>query len=195
MTLTRPIPAVVLLLLGSLFSIVASQDEDTIIDVNNQATCRAPTPSVGSARAYKVGGNSWHIPVLDYLTEVVGPQFDPPISFYRESANPFLQTQSVAESLDMGFDMMVAHPYATSCFETEGDAVSFATQIMVNQFNDGSFHNHTMYGSVLYVLDERKDINTLEDIKGKKLGSNRIAALATYVYFDRVFVWLANPFH
>ena len=148
-------------------------------DLDN-AVCRAPKPSVGSARVYLFGANSWHIPVLDYLTEVVGQEFDPPISFTRASANLYLKNDTVEGSLGMGFDFMLANPYQSQCYESEGQAVSLATQIFKREDpRTGKLVNLTQYGATLYTLTERADIKTLKDVKGKIVGTNKITSLAT----------------
>jgi hypothetical protein len=167
-------------LLGNLSSASSQQDD---------GVCRAPKPSVGSVpREYIVGGNTFHIPIMDYLTDVVGSQFDPPISFTRRTANLYMKTSTVEESLAMGYDFMVNHPYATSCYESEGQAVSLATQFFVKGAVDtGEIYNLTQYGAVLYVLQNRTDIQTMADIKGKKVGTNKITNLATYVALSRFF--------
>ena len=126
-----------------------------------------------------MGANSWHIPILDYLTKYVGQQFDPPISFRRFTANEYLIWPR-EEAQAFGYDFMVAHPYASSCYQSEGQAVSLATQLNIN-YNpqtDQSY-NLTKYGATLYVLANRTDIQTLQDIKGKKIGTNKITNLAT----------------
>lgn len=114
-TLTTLVAAVVCF--GSLLSVASSQA--LFDDGGGGQVCRAPKPSVGGAREYKVGANTFHIPVLNYLTELLGQEFDPPISFSRETANNYMKSSSVEESLAMGYDFMVANPYAASCYESE----------------------------------------------------------------------------
>ena len=143
-------------------------------------TCRAPKPSVlSSARnttTYIVGSNSWHIPVLNYLTEIIGPEFDPPINFERVSANIYMKESTVQESLGLGFDFMVANPHVASCFESEGKAVTLATQV-VPDTNRG--FNLTEYGATLYVLANRTDITRVAHVKNKRIGTNKFTNLAT----------------
>lgn len=141
---------------------------------HSENSCGLAKPSVGEAKEYKVGANSFHIPIMDYLTDVVGSQFEPPISFKRTTANHYLKEDTVQESLNLGFDFMLANPYASSCYQSEGQAVSLATPL-----EKGHPTNLTQYGAVLYALKERTDIQTLDDIKGKIVGTNKITSLAT----------------
>ena len=159
-------------------------------------SCLAPKPkAMGGARymkngtnpgEYIVGANSWHIPVLDYLTNVaIGPTYDPPIRFRRVTANMYLTTSSIQESIEIGYDFMIANPHASSCYESERAAVSLATQIIINENPQQSpeqqpqSYNLTKYGATLYVLKNRTDIKSIQDIKGKKMGTNKITNLAT----------------
>lgn len=159
---------------------ISNETPTDIMDDNDNGICRVPKPSVGSARTYVVGANSFHIPLMDYLTEYVGTNFDPPISFVRETANTYLNQETVAESLAMNYDFMFANPYRASCFETEAKAYTIATQVeSLDSPALGRSFNLTEYGAVLYVHKNRTDIQTLADVKGKKIGTNRITALAT----------------
>ena len=183
----------ILLLFGTqLVSGVSSQNVSTDV-------CRAPKPTVGTMkqgqpqnrRAYKVGANTFHIPVLDYLTDLIGADFDPPISFTRSSANLYLKSSTVQESVAMEYDFMLANPYAASCYESEGQAVSLATQLVLLRDTNNVF-NLTRYGAALYTLQNRTDITTVADVKGKKIGSNKITALATHLCYS---VLLRNGVH
>lgn len=168
--------------------LVSAQGLDTTPSAEQ---CRVPKPTVsldGEPRVYRVGANSWHRPVLAYLTKYIGQQFDPPVSFVRETANMYLRFETPQESIDFGYDFLINNPYAASCYETEAGAITLANQVLNNNGN----YNLTHYGAVLYVKKERYDIQTMDDIKGKILGTNRIASLATYVlYYNLLYciIW------
>ena len=125
-------------------SITSSQEQGGQTQQVAASSCLAPKPkAMGGARyikngtnpgEYIVGANSWHIPVLDYLTNVaIGPTYDPPIRFRRVTANMYLTTSSIQESIEIGYDFMIANPHASSCYESERAAVSLATQIIINE--------------------------------------------------------------
>ena len=179
-------------------SITSSQEQGGQTQQVAASSCLAPKPkAMGGARymkngtnpgEYIVGANSWHIPVLDYLTKVIGPTYDPPIRFRRFTANNYLTSSSIEESMDIGYDFMIANPHASSCYESERSAVSLATQVFINQNpqkrrlspeQQPQSYNLTKYGAALYVLKNRTDIRTVQDIKGKKIGTNKITNLAT----------------
>ena len=195
----------VLLLLLSNLDVTSSQQ------IGDENTCRAPKPSVSlrpvavegegdgdgdgddgsttstlttTRREYIVGANSWHVPVIEYLTDVIGNDFEPPIQFTRITANMYMKGITPTESLSMGYDFMIANPYVSSCFESEGKTITLATQVTISQDShntSGAFYNLTQYGATLYTLKNRTDIQTLQDIKGKIIGTNKITNLATYV--------------
>ena len=137
-------------------------------------------------REYKFGCHTRHHKLVEYLTEVVGQTFDPPISFYPENAPLYFQTSSVEESLALNYDFMVTNAYRGACFETEGNTIPLATEVRADVVNI------TEFGAVLYTLKNRTDIRTMEDIKGKKVGSNKIDNLATHLCYD---VMLRNGVH
>jgi len=146
---------------------------------NVPSTCHTNVikPSTAKQR-YIVGCNSFHVPILEYLTKLIGLEFDPPIYFERFTANNYLKTNSVEDSAAIGYDFMLANPYMASCFETEGQAINLATQIRSLASLDPPY-NMTQYGSVLFALENRTDIQGIMDIRGKKVGTNKITSLAT----------------
>ena len=190
---TRIVILFLLLCFHSNQSVVRSQQ---IIDETSSPTCLAPKPSVSQndeTKEYIVGSNTWHIPILNYLSKYVGEQFDPPISFRRVTANGYLKVPK-DESMEWGdYDFMIANPYASSCYQSENQAISLATQIRINyNAHTQRHHNLTHYGATLYVLNNRTDIQSLEDIKDKKIGTNKITSLATHLCYD---VLLRNGIH
>lgn len=132
-----------------------------------------------AVREYIVGGNTWHIPVLDYLTQVMGKDFDPPIAFVRETPNLFLNAASPEVARELPLDFVIANPHRASCFATEVGTIPLATQLFNQPQLDGIYKNFSQYGATLYALKNRTDLRTILDIKDKKIGTNKITNLAT----------------
>ena len=154
----------------------------------DESTTSSTSTTTTTRREYIVGANSWHVPVIEYLTDVMGNDFEPPISFTRITANMYMKGITPKESLSMGYDFMIANPYVSSCFESEGKTITLATQVTISSRsqeddskNTMQYYNLTQYGATLYTLKNRTDIQTLQDIKGKIIGTNKITNLATYV--------------
>ena len=172
---------------------------DSTMNMNNDQCKAGGKASLTDRQEFLVGANRFHQPLLDYLTDVVGNEFDPPLVFKREFVGNYLTTSSVNESLNMGFDFMLSNPYRTSCFESEGQAVPLASQIMLDRdqsntitINDHDRHNLTEYGAVLYTLQNRTDITSLQHVKGKRIGTNQLTSLATHLCYH---VLLSNGVH
>ena len=138
-------------------------------------------PSIkGTAREYILGGHLWHSLVADYLTDVVGQQFDPPITFTHKSFMYWLKAATVKDALAQGYDFISSNSYRGSCYESEGQAIALATERRIDKDPDtGKLYNVTQFGAVLYTLSNRTDIMTVEDVRGKKMGTNRYSNLAT----------------
>ena len=131
-------------------------------------------------REYVFGGHKWHPPVMEYLNDQVGRKFDPPITFTSGSYKGWLNAPTVEEAKKAGLDFMITNPYRNSCYETEGDAITLATELKIRQDPDtGRVFNSSNLGAVLYTLSNRTDIMTVDDVKGKIVGSNTPTGLAT----------------
>ena len=148
---------------------------------SSSSSSGSPLPTT---REYVVGCNSWHVPILDYLTDVMGEEYEPPIAFTRLSSNMYMDADTMEESLRIGYDFMIANPYVSSCYESEGMTTTLATQVSINQDSrvPGQYYNLTQYGATLYTLRNNTAIQTPEDVKGKIIGTNKITNLATYVF-------------
>ncbi|CAJ1965359.1 unnamed protein product [Cylindrotheca closterium] len=151
-------------------------------------------PSInGTQREYIFGGHYWHSLVADYLTDVVGQQFDPSITFKYNSSKYWLKAATAKDALAEGYDFISSNSYRGSCYESEGHAIALATERRVDQDPEtGELYNVTQFGAVLYTLSNQTDILTVEDVRGKKLGTNRYSNLATNLCYD---VLLRNGVH
>ncbi|KAL3940226.1 MAG: hypothetical protein SGBAC_005186 [Bacillariaceae sp.] len=165
-----------------------------IPNVQAQECLNVDKPSInGTQRQYLLGGHSWHRPVLEYLNDVVGQQFDPPISFTWTTQAGWLNAPTVKDALARGFDFIVTNSYRSSCFEAEGKAITLATERIVSKDPDtGMLFNITQFGAALYTLSNRTDIQTVTDVIGKKIATNRYSNLATHLCYD---VLLRNDVH
>lgn len=93
-----------------------------------------------------------------------------------------MNAPTVIDALERGFDFIISNSYRSSCFESEGKAITLATERIVTKDPDtGVFFNITQFGAALYTLSNRADIQTVTDVIGKKIGTNRYSNLATYV--------------
>lgn len=132
-------------------------------------------------REYVLGGHSWHVPVLDYLNDVVGSQFDPPITFRYAPFSSWLDAPTVKEALALGYDFISSNSYRSSCYESEAKTITLATERRVDrdpETGELSF-NVTQFGAALYTLSNRTDIHAVQDVRGRKIGTNRYSNLAT----------------
>ncbi|CAJ1965347.1 unnamed protein product [Cylindrotheca closterium] len=156
----------------------------------------SPSPSLHNEttqREYILGGHSWHLPVIDYLNDVVGQQFDPPIRFTWKTHAEWLNAPTVEDALARGYDFINSNAYRSSCYESEGKAIALATERRVLRDPDTRLlYNVTQFGAALYTLSNRTDILTVQDVRGKKIGTNRYSNLATHLCYD---VLLRNGVH
>ena len=51
------------------------------------------------SREYKIGCHSWHNDIIEYLNNLVGPTFDPPITFKRMSHGHWLRAPTPEEAV------------------------------------------------------------------------------------------------
>ena len=172
-----------------------SLSDTTTTLAQEQQTCPAPKPTT-QKQEYVIGSNTFHIPIWDYLTERIGSEFEPNISFTRQTANTYLKVpldeinanaNGAYDDL-LQYDFVLTNAYSAACFATEQQTVPLATQLHVTDPR----YNLTHYGSVLYTLRNRTDIVSIQDVKGKKVGTNKLSNLATHLCYD---VLLRNGIH
>lgn len=134
----------------------------------------------GTKREYILGGHSWHAPLAEYLTDVVGQEFDPPITFSHKFYSYWLDAPTVEEALSLGYNFISSNAYRNSCYETEGKAISLAAERRsIIDPKTRQTADITHFGVALYTLSNRTDILTVSDVRGKKIGTNQYSNLAT----------------
>jgi hypothetical protein len=106
--------------------------------------------------------NRKHRPALaQYLTQVVGTKFDPPVNFtirVEDAYNMAPFDDPIANERDFTF----TYPNMAGCLEAEFLQVPLTT---VRNYRGGKELNH--YGGVVYALKERTDIRDITDLKDK----------------------------
>lgn len=152
--------------------------------------CRALAPSTGLIKSkYRVGVlairgvesayKEFNHTFSKYLTEVAGKEFDPPISF-EAVAVPFGKKENdplnVLTSESDYYDFVFTNPSMFSCIQSEMGASSLVSIISKRRVN-GKVHHLTKFGGVIFTLATNTDINTIADIKGKRVGAVSLSGL------------------
>jgi len=107
----------------------------------------------------------------DYLTAVVGPQFDPPLTFE-------MSTVGLKKLYEHAFavDFMYIHPGAFSCIESEFGAQSLVSQISRRNIG-GNIYDLTEFGGVIIARADNDAVNHITDLKGKIVAAASIGGL------------------
>lgn len=112
----------------------------------------------------------------DYLSEAVGKQFfDPPISF---EMIPFEFGDVLRDLQNESIDFVFANPSVFACVEAESGASSLATVVSKRQV-DGTEFVLDQFGGVIIAKADNDDINTVTDIKDKRIGSVSMTGLGS----------------
>ena len=112
----------------------------------------------------------------EYLTKTAGTLFDPPLIF---ETVPVLFDDRVLDEFESpggAYDFMFANPAITTCVSSEVGAQSLNTVIAKRKVG-GSVYELTNFGGVIITQADNNDINTLQDIKGKRVGVISISGL------------------
>uniref|UniRef100_A0A7S4DY40 G-protein coupled receptors family 3 profile domain-containing protein n=1 Tax=Lotharella globosa TaxID=91324 RepID=A0A7S4DY40_9EUKA len=100
-----------------------------------------------------------YIPTFEtYLNEVVGPKFNPPISF---------QTGDLLEGSVQGFDFALLDTRTTACVMAES---SSWTPIATLCESGGGDACDSELGAVIFTRANNTEVNKLKDLKNKKIG-------------------------
>lgn len=150
--------------------------------------CRAPVPSNGPIKSkYRIGVLAirgvesayaeFNHTFSKYLTEVAGKDFDPPISF-ETIAVPFGKRENDPLNLltSDDYDFVFTNPSMFSCIQSEMGASSLVSMISKRKVN-GKVHHLTKFGGVVFTLANNTEINTIADIKGKRVGAVSLSGL------------------
>lgn len=108
-----------------------------------------------------------------YLTETAGRRFDPPIQFEMIPVNSWdLMNGAEAEEVDFFF----ANPGLFTCV-----GINAGAQPLVTATSRVKVRGHTfdldVFGGVIATREDRDDIDTIYDLKGKIIGAQSIAVL------------------
>lgn len=108
-----------------------------------------------------------------YLTETAGQRFDPPIEF---EVVPVTLTTLLGLAEDKNVDFLFASSAVFSCMATEAKAQALVT-IINRRESRGYEYDLDEYGGVIFTLATNKDINRVEDLKGRTIGAGSITAM------------------
>jgi len=133
------------------------------------------TVGVLAIRGFEAAYNEFNTTFQDYLTATAGQQFDPPITFRMEPLN-FLTLFSSADQATV--DFIYLNPSAYSCVESEYEAHSLASQVSRRNIN-GAVYHLKKFGGVIATLANRTDIQTIYDLKDKRIAAASISGLGS----------------
>lgn len=109
-----------------------------------------------------------------YLNEAVGKRFDPNIQFkMKASEDPLTDWLDNDEEIDF----MYTDPGVFSCIATEGGAQAVATTI-ARLSSRGLEFNLDVFAGTMIALNTNKAINTVSDLKDKKIGAQDFSNFA-----------------
>ena len=110
----------------------------------------------------------------EYLTKTAGTLFDPPISF--ESV-PVVFDDNVLDELASGkYDFIFANPTITSCVSSEVGSQSLNTLVAKRNVG-GSTYDLSNFGGVIITQANNDEVNTIQDLKDKRIGLISISGL------------------
>ncbi|GAB5364379.1 hypothetical protein AAMO2058_000965100 [Amorphochlora amoebiformis] len=136
-------------------------------------------PYTASKEVWKIGGLAIRGPTdfharfsptfSTYLTETVGPQFNPPIRF-ESIALDFSSTFTQVEQASV--DFIYTNPSAFSCLESEFDVSAIVT---LRNFRQGN--ELTRFGGIIFTRSDNDEINAIADLEGKIVEAVSISGL------------------
>ena len=126
-------------------------------------------------RGFEAAYNEFNKTFNEYLTATAGQRFDPPITFRLEPLNFLTLFSSAAEA---SVDFIYVNPSAYSCIESEYEAHSLASQVSRRNIK-GTIYNLKKFGGVIATLANRTDINSIKDLKDKRIAAASISGLGS----------------
>eukprot|EP00526_Cylindrotheca_closterium_P003152 CAMPEP_0113602524 /NCGR_PEP_ID=MMETSP0017_2-20120614/800_1 /TAXON_ID=2856 /ORGANISM="Cylindrotheca closterium" /LENGTH=1434 /DNA_ID=CAMNT_0000510873 /DNA_START=21 /DNA_END=4322 /DNA_ORIENTATION=- /assembly_acc=CAM_ASM_000147 len=126
-------------------------------------------------RGFEAAMNDYNKTFAEYLTATAGQRFDPPISFRLQPLN-FVTLFSAVEARQV--DFIYVNPSAYSCIESEYEAHSLASQVSRRKV-DGNTYGLKKFGGVIATLSNRTDIESIQDLKDKKIAAASISGLGS----------------
>lgn len=109
----------------------------------------------------------YNLTFAEYLTETAGRKFDPPIQFEMVPVS-MAELMNMAETEEV--DFMFASSAVSSCMATEYEVQPLVT-IINRRSSRGHLYELDQYGGVIFTLAGNDEVNVLEDIKDRTVGS------------------------
>lgn len=142
---------------------------------SSQATYRV---GVLAIRGVETAFDEFHA-TTEYLTKTAGAMFDPPINF---ETVPVSFTGDVIDKFVSGtYDFIYLQPSLFSCVSSEIGAHSLATKIS-RRVVGGEVYKLTKFGGVILTQADNDEINTIQDIKDKRIALISLTGLGRYVH-------------
>lgn len=118
----------------------------------------------------------WKLTFGDYLTATAGAEFDPPITFEMVPVPFGLEREPADEFIHGDYDFVYANPSMFSCVDSEVGMNTLTSQISKRKVK-GSVYELTEFGGVVFTQANNTEIETMQDLKDKRLGLVSIAGL------------------
>ena len=118
----------------------------------------------------------------DYLTATAGRRFDRPIRFELKPLNFNLLFTDVEDGLrtegSEGVDFIYVNPSAFSCIESQYGSNTLVSQISLRKVGGEIFHL-TKFGGVIFARADNDEVNTIADIRDKRVACASISGLGS----------------
>jgi len=131
------------------------------------------TVGVHAIRGLDDAYDEYHKAFGEYLTATAGQQFDPPIEFQVRA----FFFEAIFEGIENDeIDFLYTNPGVYSCIGTEVGATALVTAIKRLHVRDKVF-DLDVYGGVIAVRADNKEVNQLSDLKDKIIAAGAIVDL------------------
>lgn len=128
---------------------------------------------VNAIRGFEAAIREYGVLFGTYLTETAGKRFDPPLTFEMVP----MTFQDFFDAADIGeLDFFFVNPGIMSCLGVELAASALATVIARLNIR-GRVHELDIFAGVMIALKERKDIQTVQDFKGKIIAAGALSMI------------------
>lgn len=113
---------------------------------------------------------------VDYLSLTAGRELDPPARFELVAALP---SEAYETLIPPHVDFLFANPAVFACLESEYGARSLST-FVANTLYNGTTYELDQFGGVIVTRVDNDEINTVADIKGKRVGALSMGGKSTF---------------
>jgi predicted Ser/Thr protein kinase len=117
---------------------------------------------------------SYNTTFQSYLSETVGKQFYPPISFDIKAFNISTLYEALGTKPNRQVDFVYVSPSVQSCIEAEFGVKSVVSQISKHLVGN-EIYELDEFGGVMFTKSDNNEINTIHDIKGKVIAATSIS--------------------